>query len=64
MDLANGDDVDKAIALAGSEIDGRAINVEKAKPRGAPREQNNSFSSPGGFGGGNQKDGAYFFNLN
>ena len=59
VDLINADDLDKAMALAGSEIDGRAINIDKAKPKGAPREQNTSFGSPG-FGG-NQKEGDYYY---
>jgi len=62
VDLADNDDLDKATALTGSDFQGNAIGVEKAKPR-APKADfnasgNQSFNSS--FGG-DDKDSKTLF---
>lgn len=54
VDLANAEDLDKAIALSGQELDGSEITVERAKPK------NQSFNEPKGqtqqYGGRQERD--------
>lgn len=50
VDLENADDLDKALELNGSEVDGQSVNIEKAKAKGAlpdktPRQQQQRDSS-------------------
>jgi len=64
VDLADSDDLDKALALNGSELGGKKINIEKSKPR-VPKDQ--SFNAAGGnqsFNtsfGGDDKDSRTLF---
>ena len=50
VEMANEDEATKAIeALNGKELDGRALNVNEARPK---PEQSGSRSGGGGYGGG------------
>lgn len=54
VEMSSDDEAAKAIAdLNGKELDGRAINVNEARPQ-EPRENRG-----GGYGGGNRERGGY-----
>ena len=54
VDLADPDDLDKAVALSGENIGGSTCQIERAKPKGTPKTPRDDTSkSPGGRGGGN-----------